>query len=76
MAAERVQYLKPATWALPLKCPGRWSCIHEIYESVINRIRTELPHADDSITTWAVIPLESHQNGTNMYFVDDYNVVD
>ena len=54
---------------------GCWSCIHEIYESVINRIRTEFAHADD-ITMLGGHSSHSYQNGTNMYFVYDYNVVD
>ncbi|MDT1795652.1 hypothetical protein QLF86_25905, partial [Salmonella enterica subsp. enterica serovar Oslo] len=40
-----------------------------------SRIRTEFPHADD-ITMLGGHSSHSYQNGTNMYFVYDYNVVD
>ncbi len=53
---------------------GRWSCIHEIYESVINRIRTEFPHADDITMLGGHLSQlpERHQHT----YVYDYNVVD
>ncbi len=47
VAAERVQILKTGNMGFTTEVSGCWSCIHEIYESVINRIRTEFPHADD-----------------------------
>ena len=75
MAAERVQILKTGNMGFTTEVSGCWSCIHEIYESVINRIRTEFPHADD-ITMLGGHSSHSYQNGTNMYFVYDYNVVD
>ncbi len=46
VAAERVQILKTGNMGFTTEVSGCWSCIHEIYESVINRIRTEFPHAD------------------------------
>ena len=75
VAAERVQILKTGNMGFTTEVSGCWSCIHEIYESVINRIRTEFPHADD-ITMLGGHSSHSYQNGTNMYFVYDYNVVD
>lgn len=66
VAAERVQILKTGNMGFTTEVSGCWSCIHEIYESVINRIRTEFPHADD-ITMLGGHSSHSYQNGTNMY---------
>ena len=44
-------------------------------KALLTRIRTEFPHADD-ITMLGGHSSHSYQNGTNMYFVYDYNVVD
>ncbi len=54
---------------------GCWSCIHEIYESVINRIRTEFPHADD-ITMLGGHPLIAIRTAPTCTSFYDYNVVD
>ncbi len=54
---------------------GNWSCIHTIYENAIQRIRNEFPHVQD-ITMLGGHSSHSYLNGTNMYFVYDYNVVD
>lgn len=54
---------------------GCWSCIYEIYESVINCICIEFLYVDDIIMLGGYF-FYSYQNGINMYFVYDYNVVD
>ncbi|MEM7332873.1 MAG: FAD-binding oxidoreductase [Chloroflexota bacterium] len=54
---------------------GTWDVIHNIYENGIRRIREEFPHIDD-VTMLGGHSSHSYQNGTNMYFVYDYNVVD
>jgi FAD/FMN-containing dehydrogenases len=54
---------------------GDWSTINAIYENVLKRIRNEFPHAQD-ITMLGGHSSHSYINGTNMYFVYDYNVVD
>lgn len=47
VAAERVQIFKTGNMGFTTEVFGCWSCIYEIYESVINCICTEFLHADD-----------------------------
>ncbi|SQI42759.1 Uncharacterized FAD-linked oxidoreductase Rv2280 [Leminorella richardii] len=75
VAAERVQIAKTHNMGFTTEVSGDWSVINKIYENVIHRIRTEFPHADD-ITMLGGHSSHSYINGTNMYFVYDYNVVD
>jgi FAD/FMN-containing dehydrogenase len=75
VAAERVQILKTDNMGFTTEVSGDWANINNIYESVIERIRREFPHADD-ITMLGGHSSHSYINGTNMYFVYDYNVVD
>lgn len=75
VAAERVQILKTKNMGFTTEVSGTWSCIHDIYQRVIARIRAEFPHVDD-ITMLGGHSSHSYINGTNMYFVYDYNVVD
>ena len=51
---------------------GNWSVINEIYENSLNRIRGEIP----DLTMLGGHSSHSYINGTNMYFVYYYNVVD
>ncbi|WP_181346981.1 FAD-binding oxidoreductase [Thalassobacillus sp. CUG 92003] len=51
---------------------GSWSVIHDIYERCITRIREEIPH----ITMLGGHSSHSYLNGTNMYFVYYYDLVD
>ncbi|PKH20882.1 FAD-binding oxidoreductase [Enterobacterales bacterium CwR94] len=75
VAAEREQILRTGNMGFTTEVSGDWSSIHAIYEKVIARIRTEFPHAND-ITMLGGHSSHSYINGTNMYFVYDYNVVD
>ncbi|MBV4412711.1 FAD-binding oxidoreductase [Enterobacteriaceae bacterium YMB-R22] len=75
VAAERVQILKTNNMGFTTEVSGDWSCIHTIYENVIKRIRNEFPYVGD-ITMLGGHSSHSYINGTNMYFVYDYNVVD
>lgn len=75
VAAERVQIMKTNNMGFTTEVSGDWSCINAIYENVIRRIRDEFPHAGD-ITMLGGHSSHSYINGTNMYFVYDYNVVD
>ncbi|MCG8572336.1 MAG: FAD-binding oxidoreductase [Spirochaetes bacterium] len=54
---------------------GTWDVIHEIYANSIHRIRKEFPYADH-LTMLGGHSSHSYINGTNLYFVYDYNVVD
>ena len=49
-----------------------WGVINEIYERCIKRIREEIPH----ITMLGGHSSHSYMNGTNMYFVYYYDLVD
>jgi alkyldihydroxyacetonephosphate synthase len=51
---------------------GTWSNINEIYENCIKRIRQEIP----DITMLGGHSSHSYMNGTNMYFVYYYDLVD
>ena len=51
---------------------ANWSNIHEIYENVIRRIKAEIP----DITMVGGHSSHSYINGTNLYFMYYYNVVD
>ncbi|WGD37529.1 FAD-binding oxidoreductase [Lysinibacter sp. HNR] len=48
-----------------------WSRVGELYTSVMRRIRSEFPHADD-LTMLGAHSSHSYQTGTNLYFVYDY----
>lgn len=50
-----------------------WEHITDIYNSVIHRIRTEFDRADD-ITMLGGHSSHSYINGTNMYFVYNYDI--
>ncbi len=51
---------------------GCWDCIYKIYETARNRIAEEVP----DITMVGGHSSHSYSNGTNMYFVYYYNIVD
>lgn len=50
-----------------------WETIPQIYDNVINRIRNEFPRAHD-LTMLGGHSSHSYINGTNMYFVYNYNI--
>lgn len=50
-----------------------WSTVSKIYDNVIHRIRTEFDRAED-LTMLGGHSSHSYQNGTNMYFVYNYNI--
>lgn len=50
-----------------------WETIPKIYHSVINRIRAEYPRAND-LTMLGGHSSHSYINGTNMYFVYNYEI--
>lgn len=50
-----------------------WETIPKIYKNVMNRIRNEYPRAGD-ITMLGGHSSHSYINGTNMYFVYNYNI--
>lgn len=52
---------------------GDWETITKIYYNVMNRIRNEYDRADD-LTMLGGHSSHSYINGTNMYFVYNYNI--
>ena len=50
-----------------------WKTITQIYHNVMNRIRTEFPRSAD-LTLLGGHSSHSYINGTNMYFVYNYNI--
>lgn len=52
---------------------GNWSCIYQIYENALTRIRAEFPHMGD-VTMLGGHSSHSYLTGTNVYFVYDYYV--
>lgn len=50
-----------------------WSRVVELYEAVMNRVRTEFPRAAD-LTMLGAHSSHSYQTGTNLYFVYDYAI--
>jgi len=51
---------------------GNWSIINDIYEVCMQRVRNEIP----DLTSLGAHSSHSYLNGTNLYFVYYYNVVD
>ncbi len=51
---------------------GNWDIIHDIYENVCNRVKAEI----SDITMMGGHSSHSYVNGTNVYFMYYYNVVD
>ena len=75
VAAEREYIKKHLNMGFTTEVSGNWSCINEIYENALKRLKADFPHYKD-ITMLGGHSSHSYQNGTNLYFVYDYNVVD
>ncbi|MDR2007665.1 MAG: FAD-binding oxidoreductase [Alphaproteobacteria bacterium] len=74
MAAEKKLMLEHKNIGFTTEISCDWGSVINIYESAIKRIRTEFPHAAD-ITLLGAHSSHSYQNGTNLSFVYNYNVV-
>ena len=75
IAEEREMIRKNLHIGFTTEVSGNWDCINDIYINVIKRIRNDFPHMDD-ITMLGGHSSHSYQNGTNLYFVYDYDIVD
>ena len=71
--AERASMLATRQLGYTTEVSASWSQVAELYESVVRRIRTEYPHADD-LTLLGAHSSHSYQTGTNLYFVYDYRI--
>lgn len=72
VAEERIEIKETNNIGFTTEVSGTWSNINEIYENAIKRIRKEIPN----ITMLGGHSSHSYMNGTNMYFVYYYDLVD
>lgn len=70
--AERREIAATKNIGFTTEISALWSDIHDIYEVVIRRIKEEIP----DITMVGGHSSHSYINGTNLYFMYYYNVVD
>jgi alkyldihydroxyacetonephosphate synthase len=75
IAAEREFVRDHMRIGFTTEVSGNWSCINAIYDNALKRLRDEFPHAKD-LTLLGCHSSHSYVNGTNLYFVYEYNVVD
>ena len=69
---ERVEIIETKNICNTTEISGNWSIINDIYETCIRRVRNEVP----DLTLLGGHSSHSYLNGTNLYFVYFYNVVD
>lgn len=69
--AEREAMVADAHLGYTTEVSVDWSRVTELFESVMHRVRTEFPRADD-LTMLGAHSSHSYQTGTNLYFVYDY----
>lgn len=72
VAEERAEIVETKNIGNTTEVSANWDAINEIYEVCIERIRSEIP----DLTLLGGHSSHSYLNGTNMYFVYYYNVVD
>lgn len=72
IAQEKKEILATDNIGITTEISGCWDCIYKIYASVVERITNEVP----DLTMIGGHSSHSYINGTNMYFVYYYNVVD
>jgi len=72
IAQEKEEILATDNIGITTEISGCWDCIGKIYASTVERIKNEVP----DLTMIGGHSSHSYINGTNMYFVYYYNVVD
>ncbi|MCP1101409.1 alkyldihydroxyacetonephosphate synthase [Aequitasia blattaphilus] len=72
IAEEKLEILATNNIGITTEVSGCWDCIYEIYDNACKRIMEEVP----DMTLMGGHSSHSYINGTNMYFVYYYNVVD
>lgn len=72
IAEEREEIKATKNIGITTEVSGCWDCIYEIYKTACDRIMEEVP----DMTLMGGHSSHSYINGTNMYFVYYYNVVD
>ncbi len=71
VAEERIEIAETQNLGFTTEVSGNWDIINDIYEVCVKRIREEMP----DMTLVGGHSSHSYQNGTNMYFVYYYNLV-
>ncbi len=71
LAEEKTEILETKNICNTTEISANWSIIHDIYEVCIKRVREEIP----DLTLLGGHSSHSYLNGTNLYFVYFYNVV-
>jgi alkyldihydroxyacetonephosphate synthase len=72
IAEERVEIKETNNLGFTTEISGNWDIINGIYETCIERIRNEIP----DMTLVGGHSSHTYLNGTNLYFVYYYNLVD
>ena len=72
LAEEKTEIIETKNICNTTEISGNWSIINDIYETCIQRVRNEIP----DLTLLGGHSSHSYLNGTNLYFVYFYNVVD
>jgi alkyldihydroxyacetonephosphate synthase len=72
IAQEKEEILATDNIGITTEISGCWDCIGKIYATAVERIKKEVP----DLTMIGGHSSHSYINGTNMYFVYYYNVVD
>ena len=72
LAEEKAEIIETKNVCNTTEISGNWSIINGIYEVCMQRVRNEIP----DLTLLGAHSSHSYLNGTNLYFVYFYNVVD
>jgi len=72
LAEEKTEIMETKNICNTTEISGNWSIINGIYETCMQRVRDEIP----DLTLLGGHSSHSYLNGTNLYFVYFYNVVD
>ena len=72
VAQEREEIIQTQNMGFTTEIASNWDTIHEIYEACCKRVAEEIP----DITWVGGHSSHSYLNGTNLYFVYYYNIVD
>ena len=72
LAEEKQEIMETKNICNTTEISANWSIIHDIYEVCMQRVRAEIP----DLTLLGGHSSHSYLNGTNLYFVYFYNVVD
>ena len=72
LAEEKTEIMETKNICNTTEISGNWSIINHIYETCMQRVREEIP----DLTLLGGHSSHSYLNGTNLYFVYFYNVVD